>query len=125
VVGASLLTLLMIVINTVMMSVRDRRKDIAVLKVLGFSVKRIISIYFVEALLVAAAGGIAGMIAAHVAIQSVRPVLSQIAPGIALSLDMIAIAVFLMVAIALVAVAAPASYVSRLPAISALNRSAL
>jgi putative ABC transport system permease protein len=122
VVGASLLTLLMIVINTVMMSVRDRRKDIAVLKVLGFSVKRIISIYFAEALAVAASGGIAGMIAAHVAIQSVRPALTQIAPGIALSLDMIAIAVFLMVAIALVAVAAPAWYVSRLPAISALSR---
>ena len=123
VVGASLLTLLMIVVNTVMMSVRERRKDIAVLKVLGFSSARILSIYFLEALLVAASGGIAGMIAAFGAIKSVGPMLTQIAPGMSLSIEVLAVASLLMAATSLLAVAAPGVYVLRLPALSSLQRS--
>ncbi|MEH2557023.1 putative ABC transport system permease protein [Bradyrhizobium algeriense] len=123
VVGASLVTLLMIVVNTVMISVRERRKDIAELKVLGFSPARIVSIYFAEVLIVATFGGIAGMVAAFGAIKSLGPMLTQIAPGMALSVEVLTIASLLIAVTSLLAVTAPAVFVLRLPALSSLQRS--
>jgi putative ABC transport system permease protein len=123
VVGASLFTLLMIVVNTVMISMRERRKDIAVLKVLGFSPARIVSIYFVEVLIVASVGGIAGLAAAFGAIKTIGPMLTQIAPGMSLSIDVLTIATLLIAVTSLVAVAAPAVFVLRMPALSSLQRS--
>ena len=122
VVGASLVTLLMIVVNTVMISVRERRKDIAVLKVLGFSPAQIVSIYFAEVLIVATFGGIAGMAGAFGAIESIGPMLTQIAPGMSLSIEVLTIASLLIAATSLLAVAAPAIFVLRLPALSSLQR---
>jgi len=123
VVGASLFTLLMIVVNTVMISMRERRKDIAVLKVLGFSPARIVSIYFVEVLIVASVAGIAGLAAAFGAINTIGPMLTQIAPGMSLSIEVLTIATLLIAVTSLVAVAAPAVFVLRMPAISSLQRS--
>jgi putative ABC transport system permease protein len=122
VVGASLLTLLMIVVNTVMISMRERRKDIAVFKVLGFSPARIVSIYFVEVLIVAAFGGIAGMAAAFGAIKSIGPMLTQIAPGMSLSVEVLTTASFLIAVTSLLAVTAPAIFVLRLPVLLSLQR---
>ena len=104
------------------MSVRERRPEIGVLKVLGFSSVRIVLFYLVEALLVASAGGIAGLVAAFLAVQSVAPFVTQIAPGMALSPAMITLGLALMAFVALLAVAAPAFYVSRLPAMAAFRR---
>ena len=123
VVGASLVTLLMIVANTIMISVRERRKDIAVLKVLGFSPARIVSVYFVEVLIVATCGGNAGMATAFGAIKLIGPMLTQIAPGMSLSIEVLTLAVCLIVVTCLLAVATPALFVARLPTLSSLQRS--
>jgi ABC-type antimicrobial peptide transport system permease subunit len=93
------------------------------LKVLGFSPARIVSIYFAEVLIVATFGGIAGMVAAFGAIKSLGPMLTQIAPGMALSVEVLTIASLLIAVTSLLAVTAPAVFVLRLPALSSLQRS--
>jgi putative ABC transport system permease protein len=122
VVGAALLSVLMIVGNTMMLSVRERTTDIGILKALGFPPERIARLLFVEALIISSAGGFLGLAAAHAAIRAVGPSLTQIAPGMTLSFGLIALGLALIVAVAGIATAGPAFFLSRLHAADALRR---
>lgn len=122
VVGAALLSVLMVVANTMMLSVRERTKDIGILKTLGFSSSRIAKLLFVEALLIAAAGGILGLAAAYAAIRVIGPSLTQIAPGMTLSVGIIGAGTALIIAVAGIATAGPSYVLSKLRAADALRR---
>ncbi|MES2934175.1 MAG: FtsX-like permease family protein [Pseudomonadota bacterium] len=68
VVGAAFVTILLVVGNTMVMAVRDRTREIGILKTLGFSSIRILRMVICESILLALSGGIAGMLLAWCAI---------------------------------------------------------
>ncbi len=66
VVGAAFLTILLIVGNTMMLTVRERTGEIAVLKTIGFTAKRIFAMVLTESFILAIAGGVLGVGLAYV-----------------------------------------------------------
>ncbi|ARM12909.1 MULTISPECIES: ABC transporter permease [Rhizobium] len=67
VVGAAFVTILMIAVNTMLFAVRERRFEIGVMKVLGFSGGRIVALILGETLFIFAVGGAGGLIVAKLA----------------------------------------------------------
>jgi putative ABC transport system permease protein len=63
--GALAFTILLVTSNTISMSVRERFREIGVLKVLGFRRGAVLGIIFGESALMAVAGGLAGIIIAE------------------------------------------------------------
>lgn len=64
VVGAAFVTILLIVGNTMMLTVRERTNEIAVLKTIGFTARRIFALVIGESMLLALIGGLLGIVAA-------------------------------------------------------------
>jgi len=61
VVGAAFFTILLIVGNSMALAIRERTREIAVLKTLGFSAKRVFKMVLSESLLLAFVGGLIGL----------------------------------------------------------------
>ena len=59
--GAAFVTILLIVANTMMLTVRERTGEIAVLKTIGFTARRIFAMILSESLLLAFIGGLIGL----------------------------------------------------------------
>jgi putative ABC transport system permease protein len=53
--------ILLVLANTILMAVRERTREYAVLKTLGFSARHLIVLIFGESLLIAACGGLIGL----------------------------------------------------------------
>ena len=85
VVGAAFVTILMIVGNTMALSIRERTREIGVLKTLGFSGLRILAMVLGESVLLAPLGGIPGLAIAALIAMALRTSLASIAPGFAVS----------------------------------------
>jgi putative ABC transport system permease protein len=68
--GAVVFTILLVSANTMAMSVRSRTREVAVLKTLGFTGQRLLSLFVGEAVGLAVAGGALGVIAAIPLIQA-------------------------------------------------------
>jgi putative ABC transport system permease protein len=62
--GAVAFTIMLVSANTMAMSVRSRTREVALLKTLGFTQWRVLSIFIVESVALAVAGGVAGVLAA-------------------------------------------------------------
>ncbi|MBB4477835.1 ABC transporter permease [Rhizobium etli] len=73
VVGAGFVTILMIAINTMLFAVRERRFEIGVMKVLGFSSGRIMALVVGETLFIFVVGGASGLVLAKLATLSIGP----------------------------------------------------
>lgn len=73
VVGAAFVTILMIAINTMLFAVRERRFEIGVMKVLGFSSGRIMALVVGETLFIFVVGGAGGLLLAKLATLSIGP----------------------------------------------------
>ncbi|PDV85085.1 ABC transporter permease [Rhizobium sp. H4] len=73
VVGAAFVTILMIAINTMLFAVRERRFEIGVMKVLGFSRGRIMALVVGETLFIFVVGGAGGLVLAKLATLSIGP----------------------------------------------------
>jgi putative ABC transport system permease protein len=123
VVGAAFVTILMIVGNTMVMTVRERTREIGVLKTLGFSGGRILRMVLGESILLALLGGLPGLGAALLLIGSVRDSLMSFVPTLSLYPDIAAAAVGLMVVFGLVTGLVPALNAMRLNIVTALGRS--
>src|SRR6185503_3282924 len=61
VVGAAFVTILMIVGNTMALTIRERTREIGVLKTLGFSGPRVLTLVLGESVLLALLGGLPGL----------------------------------------------------------------
>ena len=61
---AVLVTILIVTINTIALSMRERRKEIAVMKALGYTAEGVLGLVVLEALLTALLGGLAGTLLA-------------------------------------------------------------
>ncbi len=57
--GAVVFTIMLVSANTMAMSVRSRTREVAVLKTLGFTRQRVLSIFVSESVALAVAGGVA------------------------------------------------------------------
>ncbi len=116
VVGAAFVTLLMIVINTMVFAVRERRFEIGLLKTLGFSSSRILALILSETLVIFAIGGASGLALARVAVWLAGPDL-----GLVFSPLILARALPLIVALGLMTGALPAIHALRIPVLNAFR----
>ena len=62
--GAVVFAIMLVSANTMAMSVRTRTREVAVLKTLGFTRQRVLSIFVSESVALALAGGVLGILAA-------------------------------------------------------------
>ena len=123
VVGAAFVTILMIVGNTMVMAVRERTREIGVMKTLGFSGGRILRMVLGESVLLALLGGLPGLGIAFLLITRLRDSLMSFVPTLSLAPDIVAAAVGLMIAFGLVTGLIPALNAMRLNIVTALGRS--
>ena len=120
---AAFVTILMIVGNTMVMSVRERTSEIGVLKTLGFSGGRILRMVLGESILLALLGGLPGLGVALLLITGVRDSLMSFVPALSLYPDIAAAAVGLMVVFGIITGLVPALSAMRLNIVTALGRS--
>jgi putative ABC transport system permease protein len=123
VVGAAFVTILMIVGNTLMMSVRERTREIGVLKSLGFPPSRILRLVLAESVLLALIGGLQGLGWAALFIISVRDGVRGLLPQIPISPDVALAGLALMLGFGIVTGLIPALSAMRLKIGAALGRS--
>ena len=123
VVGAAFVTILMIVGNTMALSIRERTRQIGVLKSLGFSGPRVLRLVLGEAVLLALLGGLPGIGIAALVAHLVRESPQQFVPRIAVTPDILFMAIVLMLALGLVTGLIPALNAMRLKIATALGRS--
>lgn len=74
IVGAVLFTLLFLTANTMMQSVRERTAELAVLKTLGFSDTKVLTLVLVEALILCAFAAAAGIALAAAVFPALKPI---------------------------------------------------
>jgi putative ABC transport system permease protein len=122
VVGAAFVTILMIVGNTMALSIRERTREIGVLKTLGFSGARILRMVLGESVLLALLGGLPGLAIAALITIALRASLANIAPAFAVSPDIALEGIALMIALGLITGIIPALNAMRLKVATALGR---
>lgn len=122
VVGAAFVTILMIVGNTMALSIRERTREIGVLKTLGFSGGRILRMVLGESVLLALLGGLPGLALAALITLALRSSLASIAPAFAVSPVIALQGIALMIALGLITGIIPALNAMRLRIATALGR---
>jgi putative ABC transport system permease protein len=122
VVGAAFVTILMVVGNTMAMSIRERTREIGVLKTLGFPRGRIFKLLLGESILLALLGGIPGMAAAFLATLALRDSIAQFVPGLSVTPDIYVAALVLMLGLGLITGIVPATNAMRLRIVNAMGR---
>jgi putative ABC transport system permease protein len=115
-------TILIVVGNTMVLAVRERTSEIAVLKTLGFTSLRIFKMILTESLLLSLIGGFAGLGAAFVIVKGMSEQLARFLPNLVLSQDIVLQAVLYMVALGFITGIIPATNALRLNIVSAFNR---
>jgi putative ABC transport system permease protein len=123
VVGAAFVTILMIVGNTMALSIRERTRQIGVLKTLGFSGPRVLRLVLGEAVLLALLGGLPGIGIAALVAYLMRESPSNFVPRIAMTPDIVLMAIALMIALGVITGLIPALNAMRLKIATALGRS--
>lgn len=120
VVGAAFATILMIVGNTMVMAVRERTKEIGVMKTLGFPSGRIFKMVLGESLLLSLLGGLPALGTAAVLLELMRAAVGI--PGLALTFNYAVLGVAIMLALGLLTGIIPAWNALRLNIVTALGR---
>jgi putative ABC transport system permease protein len=120
VVGASFITILIIVGNTMVMSVRERTREIGIMKTLGFSVTRIMAMIIGESLLVALIGGLSGLLLAYLGVTALAA--SGTLTGISIPGSVWASGIGWMLLLGLLTAAVPAYNALKLNIVTALGR---
>jgi putative ABC transport system permease protein len=122
VIGAAFVTILMIVGNTMALTIRERTREIGVLKTLGFSGQRILGMVLGESVLLAMLGGIPGLaIAAFIAFM-LRENLANFIPGFAMTPGIAIAGIAMILALGLITGIIPALNAMRLRIAAALGR---
>ncbi|GAC21519.1 ABC transporter permease [Paraglaciecola arctica] len=115
-------TILIVVGNTMVLAIRERTAEIAVLKTLGFESMRIFKMVLIESCLLAFLGGLLGLGAAYLLIQVASEYLARFLPNLVLDQSILLQALGYMLLLGLVTGIAPAISALRLNIITAFNR---
>ena len=115
-------TLLLITGNTMAQAVRERTGELAVLKTIGFSDRRVLAMVLAESLAVAILGGAIGLALGAMAVAGAGTALAQFFPGLTASTGTLAWGLVLAVLLGLVTGALPAWQAARLRVADAMGR---
>lgn len=115
-------TILIIVGNTMVLAIRERTNEIAVLKTLGFSSLRIFKMILTESCILAFFGGLLGLVAAFFAVQGASQALARFLPNLVLNQEIVLQALAYMLLLGLVTGIIPAVTALRLNIVTAFNR---
>lgn len=116
-------TILIVVGNTMVLAIRERTGEIAVLKTLGFTSMRIFKMVLVESCLLAFLGGLFGLAAAYLLLQGASENLARFLPNLVLDQNIVLQALAYMLALGLITGIVPAINALRLNIITAFARS--
>lgn len=116
---AVVFTILVISANTMVMAVRERTSEIAVLKTLGFTDGAVFGLIVAEAAILTTGGGVAGALLAKFALQG-RPL--AFIPAMTITWTTVGIAIAIAVGLGAVSGFIPAWQASRLRIVDALRR---
>jgi putative ABC transport system permease protein len=120
--GAVVFTILLVSGNTMAMSVRERIKEIGVLKTLGFTKGKVLSMIIVESVIIALVGGLLGCLLAYgVCLALGKADLAFLPAGLPLPPVVLAISLMTAFAIGFMSSIIPAASASRVPITEALR----
>ncbi len=122
VVGAAFITILLIAGNTMMLTVRERTGEIAVLKTIGFTARRIFAMILTESFILALIGGVLGTALAYVAIIVLGDLSGGFLGGVKLTTSILITAFVLMALLGFVTGFLPAWRAMRTDIITAFSR---
>ena len=122
VLGCVFFTLLLITGNTMAQAVRERTSELAVMKTIGFSDRRVLWMVLAESLFVAIVGGVIGLGLGFLFMIGAATALSQFLPGLALTPGAFVTGLLLAVLLGFVTGLLPAWQAARLKVIDALAR---
>jgi len=115
-------TILIVVGNTMVLAIRERTAEIAVLKTLGFTSGRIFSMVLAESMILSLLGGLLGLATSYLIIQALSEQLARFLPNLVLDKEIIMQAVGYMFLLGFVTGIIPATNALRLNIVSAFNR---
>src|SRR6185503_19838623 len=121
-VGAACVTLLRMVGNTMALTIRERTREIGVLKTLGFTGPRILGLVLGESVLLALLGGVPGLLLAALAAFALRNTMANFMPAFARTPEIALLGPGLMIALGLITGLIPALTAMRLKIAAALGR---
>ncbi len=121
VVGAAMFTILMIAGTTMMLAVRERTREIAVLRTLGFRPGEVFRMVLVEAVVIAFVGGLAGMVISAGFVKGASAALGRYLPPLVISGGIWGEAVLWMLALALLTGLPPAWSAMRVKIVEGLS----
>jgi putative ABC transport system permease protein len=113
--------ILLVLANTIVMAVRERTREYAVLKTLGFSARHLASLIFGESLLIALCGGLLGLALTFPMVAGFGKALPTFFPIINVAPVTIALALGAALVAGLVAALLPATRVARTPIVAGLR----
>lgn len=111
-------TILIVVGNTMVLAIRERTSEIAVLKTLGFSSMRIFKMILIESCLLSFIGGLLGLGAAYLAIRGVSEMMARFLPNLVMDQSIVLQAVGYMLLLGLITGIVPAIRALRLNIVS-------
>jgi putative ABC transport system permease protein len=115
-------TILIVVGNTMVLAIRERTNEIAVLKTLGFESKRIFKMVLAESCLLAFLGGLLGLGAAYLIVTGAAEQMARFLPNLVLDQNIVLQALGYMLLLGLVTGMAPAIAALRLNIVTAFSR---
>lgn len=122
VVGAAFFTILVIAANTMVLAIRERTGEIAVMKTLGFTGGRIFGLVLGESLLVVLLGGIPGIALAVLMVKGASAAMAGFLPPLIIDGGILAESLAVMLVLGLLVGAIPAIRAFRLEIASGLGR---
>ena len=118
---AIVFTMLMVSANTIAMSVRERTREIGVLKTLGFPSTSVLALVLGEATLISVLGGFVGLALTFAVTTVVAGAMAQFLPGFTLPVWGVLPCLAIVLAVGLTSSAVPAAVAARTPIVDALR----
>jgi putative ABC transport system permease protein len=121
--AAVVFAILLVSANTIAMSIRERTREVALLKTLGFTRRAVLSLFVGEAVALSVLGGLLGVLAAAGIIQLMRhnPVTLGVPGGLRITVSTMAVAVVVAGAVGLISGCLPAYRASRVNIVEGLR----
>ena len=115
-------TILIVVGNTMVLAIRERTNEIAVLKTLGFASGRIFNMVLAESCLLAFVGGLSGLAAAYLVVKLLSEQMARFLPNLGLDQSVILQGLAYMLALGLITGIGPSLRALRLNIVTAFSR---